>query len=93
MSNQVTIALDIACDLAMTDADGNYVREYDEALHKSMVDELAAKHGVTAVMVDPEGPGGGHPIYELTGTREALEAYIATEYDPDANEDMDFYFE
>ena len=95
MSNKLTIACDVCCDLVMTNEAGAYVYEYDEAKHKAKVAEGAAKHGVVSVMVDPEGPGGGHPVYEFTGTRAQLEAYLIEFFEAGQahSEDLEFYFE
>lgn len=95
MTDKLTISADVASDIACVDAKGNYVREYDEERHKAIVAEGAAKHGVTAVMVDPSGPGGGHPVYEFTGTRAQLEAYVIEFYEAGkaSSEDVEFYFE
>jgi len=95
MDKLITIAGDVACDLVMTDEKGKYVREYDESLHKRLVNEHAQKFGVKAEMVDPSGPGGGHPVYEFTGTRAQLEAFVIDFYEAgeaDA-ETVEFYFE
>lgn len=95
MSNKLTIAGDVACDLVMTDDKGNYVRPYDKIRHIRRVALEAAKHGVVAKMIDPEGPGGGHPVYEFTGTRAQLEAFVTEFYEggeADA-ETIEFYFE
>jgi len=62
---------------------------------------LAANGGVMrvgdvkAVMVDPSGPGGGHPVYEFTGTRAQLEAFVIDFYEAGSanSEDVEFYFE
>lgn len=95
MSNKLTIAGDVASDLACVDAKGRYVREYDEKRHKRLVKEHAKKHGVRAIMVDPSGPGGGHPVYQFTGTRAQLEAFVIDFYEAGQahSEDVDFYFE
>lgn len=95
MTNKLTIAGDVCCDLAMTDEAGNYVREYDPVVHRKLVEANASKHGVKAVMVDEEGPGGGHPVYEFTGTRAQLEAFVLEFYEAGQahSEDLEFYFE
>jgi hypothetical protein len=95
MSNKLSIQGDVASDLACVDADGEYVREYDEDLHKDLVSSYASKFGVTAIMVDPSGPGSGHPVYEFTGTRAQLEAFVIDFYEAGQahSEDVDFYFE
>ena len=92
MDKQITIAGDVACDLDMTNKKGEYVREYDSIRHEKKVIAIAKKHGVIAKMVDPEGPGGGHPVYEFTGTRAQLEAFVIEFYDA-GPDDVEFYFE
>lgn len=95
MTDKLTIQGDVCADMAMTDSAGNYVREYDPAVHRTLVESQAAKHGVKAVMVDEEGPGGGHPVYEFTGTRAQLEAFVLEFYEAGQahSEDLEFYFE
>jgi hypothetical protein len=94
MTDKLIIQGDVCADLSMT-MNGVYVREYDPALHQRLVSEHAAKHGVVAVMVEEEGPAGGNPLYEFTGTRAQLEAFVTDFYedgkaDPDT---IEFYFE
>jgi hypothetical protein len=95
MTDKLTIAGDVATDLACVNEQGSYVYEYSEKRHKKLVTEWAAKHGVKAVMVDPSGPGGGHPVYEFTGTRAQLEAFVIDFYEAGEahSEDLEFYFE
>jgi hypothetical protein len=95
MTGKLTITGDVCSDLACTNEAGEYVHEYDEERHKALVAEHAAKHGVKAVMVDPSGPGGGHPVYEFTGTRAQLEAFVTEFYEAGQShsEDLEFYFE
>jgi len=95
MSKRLTIAGDVCCDLDMTDEAGNYVREYEPKRHEQKVKANAAKHGVEAVMVEEEGPGGGHPVYEFTGTRAQLEAFVIEFYEAGQahSESLEFYFE
>ena len=95
MSNKLTIAGDVCCDLDMTDEAGAYVREYEPKRHERKVKAEAAKYGVEAVMVEEEGPGGGHPVYEFTGTRAQLEAFVIEFFEAGqaSSEAVDFYFE
>lgn len=95
VENKLTIAADVACDLVMQDDLGNYVREYDEVEHIDLVTEHADRFGVKAVMVDPEGPGGGHPVYEFTGTKDQLTAFVIDFFEAGRahSEDVEFYFE
>jgi hypothetical protein len=95
MTNKLTIAGDVCADLSMTDEAGNYVREYEPERHSAIVSRLAGKHGVVAVMVEEEGPAGGNPLYEFTGTRAQLEAFV-TDFYEDGKADpetIEFYFE
>lgn len=95
MTNKLTIQGDVCADMAMTDAAGNYVREYEPKRHLRLVQAEAKKHGVKAVMVEEEGPAGGNPLYEFTGTRAQLEAFVTDFYEAgkaDA-ETVEFYFE
>lgn len=95
VENKLTIAADVACDLVMQDDLGNYVREYDETEHQNLVSEMAGRFGVKSEMVDPEGPGGGHPVYEFTGTRKQLEEFVIDFFEAGKahSEDVEFYFE
>jgi hypothetical protein len=94
-TKRISILGDVACDMVMTNEKGEYVHEYDEDLHKIKVQEFASRHGVLSKMVDPEGPGGGHPVYEFTGTRAQLESFVTEFYEAGQahSEDLEFYFE
>lgn len=62
----------------------------------------AKKHGVSAKLVNPNGPGGGCPVYAFTGTREELTSYMKAYHNPglrgaeltqDINDMLDEYSE
>jgi len=98
----ITIAGDVAWDF-IDGYGGPYLEADLEAgclddecsQHRAAVRACAAKHGVDAVMVDENGPGGGHPVYEFTGTRAQLEAFVIEFYDAGQphSEDVEFFFE
>lgn len=95
MTTKLTIQGDVCADMAMTNERGYYVREYEPARHLRLVQAEAKKHGVKAVMIEEEGPAGGNPLYEFTGTRAQLEAFVTDFYEAgkaDA-ETIEFYFE
>jgi hypothetical protein len=95
MTNKLTIQGDVCADLAMHGPEGEYTLPFDRIRHIQRVALHAAKHGVVAVMIEEEGPAGGNPLYEFTGTRAQLEAFVTDFYEAgkaDA-ETVEFYFE
>jgi hypothetical protein len=57
----------------------------------TMLDSFAyaqslAKHGLKAQLVDPQGPGGGHPVFAFTGTRDALRDMLLEYYNVNLDE-------
>lgn len=64
-------------------------------LNVRTVKKHAKKHGVTAVVVDEEGPGGDNPVYQFTGTRAQLEAFVIEFYDAgdEHSESVEFFLE
>jgi len=53
------------------------------------VEHYAAKFGLRTKLVDPEGPGGGNPIYSFTGTEDQLRSYLKV-YTADDQESIDY---
>lgn len=92
MDTNFTIACDVACDLVMTNENGDYAYEYDEDRHLARVALEASKFNLVSQMVDPCGPGGGHPVYEFTGTRDDLEKFLV-DFMGEAREDVHYYFD
>lgn len=61
--------------------------QLDVAHEEDTVEEalatIPADIGVTHEVVDPNGPGGGWPIVEFTGSDEAIERLVREWYSPD----------
>jgi hypothetical protein len=56
----------------------------------------AGKYNVTATLMDPNGPGGGCPVYSFVGTEADLRTYLTAEHNPgldgtDLEEEINFY--
>ena len=60
--------------------------------------DLAGPFQVTASMVDPEGPGGGNPVFRFIGNQANLRAFLKEHFNPglsgtDLEEELDYYME
>lgn len=77
MSNKLTIELDCTSDDCLYESGPKAGWLNMPKLTKKIKAE-AKKHGLTARLVDPNGPGGGCPVYAFTGTPSALRAYCHT---------------
>lgn len=62
MATNIAIELDIADD------------EHPDTGPERWALEAAERHGVTAELIDPHGPGGGWPVWRFTGLEAALRA-------------------
>jgi len=97
MANKLRLELDC------TDDDCLYTRGPKEG--SLNVDKLtrqikkeAKRFKLVAELVNPNGPGGGCPVYAFTGTREALLAYLHAFHNPGLSgkalrEEFDEYLE
>jgi NAD(P)-dependent dehydrogenase (short-subunit alcohol dehydrogenase family) len=73
MSNMLTITLDVSSDL---------VTNYNPAKHQTLVSKLSSKFGITSILVNPSGPAGGNPVYQFTGTKTQLSAFLTQFFGP-----------
>ena len=94
MPNLLRLELDCTNDDCLDSRTGGLNMKKMTALIK----KCAKEHKVTAELVDPNGPGGGCPVYAFTGTREQLIAYMTAFHNPglkgkDLEEEFEYYLE
>lgn len=56
----------------------------DTASDLNKIKKYAKSKGILVKVINPEGPGGGWPVVEYTGSKEALEDFIDTFFSEDA---------
>lgn len=67
----------------------------DESIEEALA-EVAARFGVTGRVINPHGPGGGHPEVEFTGLTDKLENFLRSDepygYGFDEDEMKEFFY-
>lgn len=94
MANLLRLELDCTSDDCLSPTTGRLDIKKMTALTK----KCAKEHKVKAELVDPNGPGGGCPVYAFTGTREQLIAYMTAHHNPGLKgkalqEEFEYYLE
>jgi hypothetical protein len=68
-----------------TVSEGLFSITLDTATNLNTIKKYADLKKISVIVVDPEGPGGGFPMVEYTGSKEALEGFIDTFFKQDAD--------